>query len=115
MRAGAIALSVSIVDLSDADFNEKVKSSSKLVVDCWAPWCGPCKMLAPTLEALARDYSGRVEFAKLNTDQAPKTAMSLSINSIPTLLFFKDGQQIERMTGAHPRENIEAVLKKHFV
>jgi len=107
-------LSENIINLSDADFNEKVKSSPKLVVDCWAPWCGPCKMIAPTLDALAKDYQGKVTFAKLDTDQCPKTATSLSIRSIPTLIFFKDGQQVERMTGAHPRANIEAVLKKHF-
>lgn len=107
-------MSENMVDLSDADFDEKVKSSPKLVVDCWAPWCGPCKMLTPTLEALAKDHQGEIEFAKLNTDQAAKTAMSLSIHSIPTLIFFKDGQQVERLTGAHPRANIEAVLKKHF-
>ena len=114
MCTEAIALSGNIVDLSDADFDGKVKSSSKLVVDCWAPWCGPCKMISPTLEALAEDYKGKVEFAKLNTDEAAKTAMSLGIHSIPTLIFFKDGQQVERLTGAHPRANIEAVLKKHF-
>ncbi|HIH01585.1 TPA: thioredoxin [Thermoplasmata archaeon] len=103
-----------MINLSDADFDKIVKSSSKLVIDCWAPWCGPCKMLAPTFEALAKDYEGKVVFAKLDTDQASKTAMSLSIHSIPTLIFFKDGQQVERMTGAHPRANIEAMLKKHF-
>lgn len=107
-------MSENIINLSDADFDKIVKSSSKLVIDCWAPWCGPCKMLAPTFEALAKDYEGKVVFAKLDTDQASKTAMSLSIHSIPTLIFFKDGQQVERMTGAHPRANIEAMLKKHF-
>jgi thioredoxin 1 len=107
-------LSENIVDVSDVDFEKTIKSSPKLVIDCWAPWCGPCKMLTPTLEALAKDYAGKVVFAKLNTDQAPKTAMSLSIHSIPTLIFFKDGQQVERLTGAHPRANIESVLKKHF-
>jgi len=107
-------LSENIVNLSDADFEKTVESSPKLVIDCWAPWCGPCKMVAPTFEALADDYEGKVVFAKLNTDEAPKTAMSLSIHSIPTLIFFKDGQQVERLTGAHPKANIESVLKKHF-
>ena len=107
-------MSENIVNMSDADFDKIVESSPKLVIDCWAPWCGPCKMLAPTFAALAKDYQGKVVFAKLDTDQAPKTAMSLGIHSIPTLIFFKDGQQVERMTGAHPRANIEATLKKHF-
>lgn len=107
-------LSENIVQLSDSNFDSTVKSSSKLLVDCWAPWCGPCKMLAPTFEALAKDYKGKVTFAKLDTDQAPKTAMALGIHSIPTLIFYKDGKQVERMTGAHPRENIETAIKKHF-
>jgi thioredoxin-like negative regulator of GroEL len=71
-------------------------------------------MLAPTFEALANDYRGKVVFARLDTDESPKTAMNLGIHSIPTLIFFKNGQQIERLTGAHPRANIEAVIKKHF-
>ena len=107
-------MSENMIDLTDADFAEKVKSAPKLVVDCWAPWCGPCKMIAPTLEALAKDYDGRVTFAKLDTDQAPKTAMSLGIHSIPTLIFFRDGEQVDRLTGAHPRANIEAAIKKNF-
>jgi len=110
----AIGLSDDILHINDASFDSTVKSSAKLVVDCWAPWCGPCRMLAPTLEALAKDYKGKVAFAKLDTDESPKTAMSLSIHSIPTLIFFKNGKQIERLTGAHPRANIEAVIKKHF-
>lgn len=107
-------MSEDILNLTDANFDQSVKSSPKLVVDCWAPWCGPCKMIAPTFEALANDYKGKVAFAKLNTDEASKTAMSLGIHSIPTLIFFKDGEQVERLTGAHPRANIESVLKKHF-
>lgn len=107
-------MSDDMLHLNDANFDSTVKSSTKLVVDCWAPWCGPCKMLAPTFEALAKDYAGKVVFAKMDTDECPKTAMSLGIHSIPTLIFFKDGKQVEMMTGAHPRANIEAVIKKHF-
>ncbi len=103
-----------ILHIDDSNFETTVKSSAKLVVDCWAPWCGPCRMLAPTFEALAKDYKGKITFAKLDTDQSPKTAMSLSINSIPTILFYKDGKQVFRMTGAHPRQNIEDAIKKHL-
>lgn len=103
-----------LVHLNDSNFDSTAKSSKKMIVDCWAPWCGPCRMLAPTFEALAKDYSGKVVFGKLDTDESPKTAMSLGINSIPTLIFFKDGKQVERMIGAHPRANIEAIIKKHF-
>ncbi len=103
-----------IVHLTDANFESVTKGSAKLIIDCWAPWCGPCRMLAPTFEALAKDNKGKVTFAKLDTDESPKTAQGLGIQSIPTLIFFKDGKQVERMTGAHPRANIENVMKKHF-
>ena len=103
-----------MVHLSDANFASTVKSSPKLIVDCWAPWCGPCRMLAPTFEALAKDYKGKVSFGKLDTDESPKTAMSMGINSIPTLIFFKDGKQVERLVGVRPRGDIESVIKKHF-
>jgi len=103
-----------IMNIDDSTFESTVRSSPRLVVDCWAPWCGPCRMLGPTIEAIANDYKGKITFAKLDTDESPKTAMSLGISSIPTILFFKDGKQVERMTGAHPRQNIEAMIKKHF-
>ncbi len=108
-----MTLADDIVDLNDSTFESAVKSSARLIVDCWAPWCGPCRMLAPTIEAMANDYGGRIAFAKLDTDESPKTAMSLGIYSIPTILFYKDGEQVERLTGTHPRQNIEAVIKKH--
>lgn len=107
-------MSEDIVEVTDANFQSTVSSSEKLIVDCWAPWCGPCRMLTPTIEALAKDYKGKITFAKMDTDQSPKTAMALGIHSIPTIIFFKGGKQVERMTGAHPRANIENVIKKHF-
>lgn len=103
-----------LLHLDDSNFDSTVKSSPKLVIDCWAPWCGPCRMLAPTFEALAKDYKGKVSFGKLDTDESPKTATTLGIHSIPTLIFYKDGKQVDRLTGAHPRANIEAIVKKHF-
>ena len=107
-------MSENIVELSDSNFDSVVKGSEKLIVDCWAPWCGPCRMLAPTFEALAKDYKGKVTFAKLDTDQSPGTAVSLGISGIPTLIFFKGGQQVERITGVRPRADIESTMKKHF-
>lgn len=103
-----------MIHLTDSNFDSTVKTTPKLVVDCWAPWCGPCRMIAPTFEALAKDYNGRVAFAKLDTDESPKTAMALSVHSIPTLMFFKDGKQVERLVGARPRADIESVIKKLF-
>ncbi|HIJ16732.1 MAG TPA: thioredoxin [Thermoplasmata archaeon] len=107
-------VSEDIVELSDANFESTVKGSGKLVIDCWAPWCAPCRMLAPTFEALAKDYKGKVTFAKLDTDQSPKTAMALGIRSIPTLIFYRSGEQVERVSGVRPRDDIENTLKKHF-
>jgi thioredoxin 1 len=103
-----------LIHLTDANFDSTVKASPKLIVDCWAPWCGPCRMLAPTFEAMAKDYKGKVSFGKLDTDESPKTAMSMGIHSIPTLIFFKDGKQVERLVGARPRADIESVMKKIF-
>lgn len=103
-----------LIHLTDANFDSTVKSTPKLIVDCWAPWCGPCRMLAPTIEAMAKDYKGKISFAKLDTDESPKTAMGMGIHSIPTLIFFKDGEQVERLVGARPRADIESVMKKIF-
>ena len=103
-----------MVHLTDANFDSTVKESNKLIIDCWAPWCGPCRMLAPTFEALAKDYKGKVTFGKLDTDESPKTAMSMGISSIPTLIFYKDGKQVERLVGARPRGDIESVIKRLF-
>lgn len=109
-----MVLSEGIVQLNDANFHDTVKRSKRLLVDCWAPWCGPCKMLAPTFEALAKDYNGKLVFAKLDTDESPQTAMALGIRSIPTLIMFKDGKQVESVTGWKPREALEAMIKKHL-
>lgn len=104
-----------LLQLNDANFESTVRSTPRLVVDCWAPWCGPCRMIAPTIEAMAKDYKGRVTFAKLDTDEAPRTAMSLGIHSIPTIIYFKDGKQVERIVGARPRAELEAAVKKHLL
>lgn len=102
------------LQLNDTNFESTVKITPRLIIDCWAQWCGPCRMLAPTFEALARDYRGKISFGKLDTDESPRIANALGIHSIPTLIFYKDGNQVERLTGARPRADIEAVLRKHF-
>jgi thioredoxin 1 len=90
-----------IVTLSDSTFDEEVKGSSEpVLVDFWAEWCGPCKMIGPTLEELAKDYAGKLRIAKLNVDDSPDVARRFEVMSIPTLILFKDGEPVQRMVGA---------------
>jgi thioredoxin 1 len=100
------------VVVSDSSFDEFVKKYAKVVVDCWAPWCGPCRMLSPTIDAMAKDMKGKVAFAKLNTDENFGTAGKYKIMSIPTLLFFKDGRLVDQMIGAAPRSVVEQSMNK---
>ena len=90
-----------IVTLSDADFDESIGGAeTPVVVDFWAEWCGPCKMIAPALEEIASEQSGRIRIAKLNVDDNPDTARRFDVMSIPTLLVFQDGQPVKRLVGA---------------
>jgi thioredoxin 2 len=99
------------VDITDATFSRQVLSHNGVVlVDCWAPWCGPCRMVAPVLDALAAEYAGRVKIVKLNVDENPTTASQYAIQSIPTMLFFKDGKKVGQMIGAHPKADIQRKL-----
>jgi thioredoxin 1 len=100
-----------VTELTDASFDDAIKSSSIAVIDCWAPWCGPCRMLAPTIEALAQEYQGKVKFYKLNTDESTKVVQQFKIFSIPTLLIFSSGKQVDTIVGAVPRQYIEGRLK----
>jgi thioredoxin 2 len=88
-----------------------VAPAGAVLVDCWAPWCGPCKMVAPVLDQLASEYSGRIKIAKLNVDENPMTASRYGIQSIPTMLLFKNGNQIDKLVGALPKQEIVRHLK----
>lgn len=99
------------VDVTDRSFEAEVISHPGVVlVDCWAPWCGPCRMVAPVLEQLAGEYRGRVKIAKLNTDENPGISAKYGIRSIPTMLLFKNGTQVDRLVGALPKQEIERHL-----
>ena len=95
------------VEVTDANFDEFVSKHPRVVIDCWAPWCGPCRMLTPTIEAMARDKKGEVVFGKLNTDENQLTSGKYRIMSIPTLLYFKNGKLVHTTVGALPRPMIE--------
>ena len=102
------------VQISDTTFNEIINKNKIVVVDCWAEWCGPCKMIAPIIDKLAEEYSSKVLFAKLNVDENPKTASKYGIMSIPTLLVFKSSKLVDTIVGAVPKLTIESILKKHI-
>jgi thioredoxin 1 len=100
--------------VTDADFASEVEEQAGLtVVDFWATWCGPCRMIAPILEQLVDEYAGRVTVAKLDVDANPKAAARFGVRSIPTLLFFKDGKLVDQVIGAVPKAMIEAKLQSH--
>lgn len=102
-------------EFSDATFQDDVLTSSEpVLVDFWAPWCGPCKMLTPTIEALADKYVGKVKVGKLNTDDNRQAAINYQINSIPTLIVFKDGKVVDRILGLQSQDRIAQLLDKHI-
>lgn len=97
--------------LSDATFSSEISKYPLMVVDFWAAWCGPCRMVAPIVEQLAKEYSGRVAFGKLNVDENPLTSSEFQVQSIPTLLIFRDGEPVDGIIGAVPKYQIESKLK----
>ena len=103
-----------VVDFSDDTFQSDVlESDQPVLVDFWAPWCGPCKALTPTIEALADDFAGKVKVGKLNTDDNRQAAINYQINSIPTLIVFKGGEPVERLMGGRPKDQLAEVLSRH--
>jgi thioredoxin 1 len=100
------------VEMTDAKFEEEViKSETPVLVDFWAPWCAPCRMVAPVLEELADAHKGKVKICKLNVDENPVTAQNFEIRAIPTLLLFKGGRPAARMVGVRPKEEIEKEIE----
>ena len=100
-----------VIELTDADFDEVVHSSDvPVLIDFWAPWCGPCKMMAPIIEEAAKEYAGRAKVCKLNTDDARDSAIEFGINAIPTLILFKDGQVKKKWVGLTSKKNISTAI-----
>jgi thioredoxin 1 len=103
------------VPISDSTFEEEVlKANLPVLVDFWAPWCGPCKMIAPVLEQVATEYDSKLKIAKLDVDENPATAQKFGVMSIPTMILFKDGKPVERLVGYMPKGNLVKSLTPHM-
>jgi thioredoxin 1 len=100
--------------VTDANFDETIKKNKLVLVDFWASWCGPCRALAPTIEELATEYAGKALVAKLNVDENPNKSECFQVFSIPTMIVFKDGCEVDRIVGLCAKNNIDAALKKHL-
>jgi len=99
------------VKITDADFDVTVKKYPAVVIDCWAPWCGPCRMVGPIIEELAQEMQGKIVFGKVNVDENPQISSKHQIMSIPTMLIFKNGNLIDRFVGAMPKEAIKKKIE----
>ena len=100
--------------VSDKNFDQTIKTYPLVVVDCWAAWCAPCRAIAPIVEQLSKEYSGKVVFGKLNVDENPETAQRFGIMAIPTLLVMKDSKEVDRIVGALPKSQLEAKIKTYI-
>ncbi len=102
------------ITVSDTNFKDTVSSDRPVLVDFWAEWCGPCRMVEPVLEELAKEYSDKITIAKLNVDENPQTAANYDVMSIPTLILFKDGVEQKRIVGARPKHQLVAELSQYL-
>ncbi len=102
------------VKVDDSTFGSFISHYPLILIDCWAPWCGPCRLVSPIIDGLAKEYTGKVAFGKLNTDENPETAGRFGIMAIPTLLILKNGKLVDQIVGAVPKARIEDALKKYM-
>jgi len=103
-----------IQTVTDISFEQTIKSSTPTLVDFWAEWCMPCKRIAPTVDALAAEYAGKLTVAKMNVDENPEVPMRLGIRGIPTLMVFKDGSLVDQIVGAVDKETLRKMLDRHI-
>lgn len=103
------------IEVTDQNFQDEVESNDGLaIVDFWAAWCGPCRMVAPIVQELAEEYSGQVKVTKLDVDANQRTAMRFNVRSIPSILFFKNGEHVDTVVGAVPKNHLEQKIKQHL-
>lgn len=102
------------ITLTDANFTNEIGKSGVMLVDFWAEWCGPCRMVSPIIDELAKEYAGKMTFGRLNVDENPSVAGAFQIRSIPTLLVFKDGKVVDGLLGAAPKQYIESKIQPHL-
>ncbi|MFW5928148.1 MAG: thioredoxin [Thermoplasmatota archaeon] len=102
------------ITLTDSDFQEKLEKYPLVLVDFWAAWCGPCKMMEPVIEDLAQEYEGDIVFGKLNVDQNQRVPSQFQVSGIPTLILFKNGEMVDRMVGAQNKQMLEQKIKSHL-
>ncbi len=104
-----------VLEVTDTTFDQEVKNSNiPVVIDFWAPWCGPCRALAPVIDELAQEYQGKVKVCKVNTDENMKTAQEFRISGIPSLIFFQNGQPVEQLVGVQKKSTLVDKMKEHF-
>jgi thioredoxin 1 len=104
-----------MLEVNDQNFESEIlQSDIPALIDFWAPWCGPCRMIAPVVEELAQQYAGKVKVAKLNVDEAPETPTRYGVRGIPTVILFKGGQDVEKIVGAAPKARLEQMINRHL-
>lgn len=114
MRKGR-NMSDNLEQITDDNFKEKVIDSElPVLIDFWAPWCGPCRMITPMIEQLSSQYQGKLKVVKVNTDESPDTASKYNISAIPTLIILKDGEVMEQVMGVRSREELSELIEKHI-
>ena len=107
-------MSGSVIELNEETFDEAVKAAKPVMVDFWAPWCGPCRMIAPVLEELGTEYGENAVIAKVNVDENPNLAARFGVTSIPNLKVFKAGEEVENLIGAAPKASLKSAIDKHI-